>query len=66
MRYGRRDGSRSVRVTPPAAEVQSGPQYAILIPRAWGKIAAYGNGNLLLEAPDGTLREVDIRGKAAE
>jgi len=46
------------------AEAESGPEYTITMPRAWGKLIGYGNGNLLLEAADGTLREVDIRGEA--
>lgn len=54
------------RVNPTAAHAESGPQYEIAIPKAWGKLVGYGSGNLLLEAPDGTLREVDVRGKPPE
>ncbi len=48
------------------AEAQSGPQFEVEIPRAWGKVIGYSPGNLLLEAPDGTLREADLRGSGAE
>ena len=30
------------------------------------KIIAYSNGNILAEAPDGTWREIDLRGKPPE
>jgi hypothetical protein len=53
-------------LTPVPAVAQSGPQYTISIPRAWGKVVNYDSGNLLLEAADGTLREVDVRGRAPE
>jgi hypothetical protein len=53
-------------LTPAPALAQSGPQYTLTIPRAWGKVVDYDSGNLLLEGADGTLREVDIRGKAPE
>lgn len=49
------------------AEAQgSPPQFELSIPKAWGKVVGYGSGNLLMEAPDGALREVDVRGKAPE
>lgn len=51
---------------PGVAEAQTAAQYEAVIPKAWGKLVGYGNGNLLLEASDGTLREVDLRGKAPE
>lgn len=50
----------------PAEAQTAQPKYEFTIPKAWGKIAAYANGNLLLEAADGTLREVDLRGKPPE
>jgi len=54
-------------LAPPPAEAQTAQaKYESTIPRAWGKVVAYSNGNLLLEAPDGTLREVDLRGKPPE
>lgn len=50
-----------------AVEAQtSAAQYEISLPKAWGKVVAYGSGNLLLEDKDGTLREVDMRGKPPE
>jgi hypothetical protein len=55
-----------VALAPAPAQAQSGPQYTIAIPKAWGKVINYDSGNLLLEAADGTLREVDVRGKAPE
>ncbi len=53
-------------LAPTPAGAQSGPQYTITIPRAWGKVINYDSGNLLLEAADGTLREVDVRGRPPE
>ncbi len=50
----------------PAEAQGSGPQFENTIPRAWGKVIGYSPGNILLEAPDGSLREVDIRGSAPE
>ena len=49
-----------------AAAETAQPKYEFMLPKAWGKIVAYANGNLLLEGPDGTLREVDLRGKPPE
>ena len=54
------------RLAPGPALAQSGPQHVLVIPKAWGKLINYDSGNLLLEAADGTLREVDVRGKAPE
>jgi hypothetical protein len=52
---------------PGIAEAQSPtPKFEVSVPRAWGKLITYSNGNLLLEAPDGSLRVVDIDGKAPE
>ena len=52
---------------PRAAEAQmAAPKFEVAVPRAWGKLVTYSNGNLLLEAPDGSLRVVDIDGKAPE
>jgi hypothetical protein len=36
------------------------------VPKAWGKFVGFSNNNLLLEAPDQTLRVVDIEGKSPE
>ena len=41
-------------------------KYEYKIPKAWGKVVTYSNGNLLAEAPDGTWREIDLRGKPPE
>ena len=41
-------------------------KYEYTIPKAWGKVVPYSNGNLLAEAPDGTWREIDLRGKPPE
>ena len=41
-------------------------KYEYAIPKAWGKVVPYSNGNLLAEAPDGTWREIDLRGKPPE
>jgi hypothetical protein len=49
-----------------AAEAQGQAQYEISLPKTWGKLVGFSNGNVLLEAQDGTLREVDMRGKAPE
>ncbi len=55
------------RLRPPAAEAQGGRvEYEVTLPRAWGKVVGYSNGNVLLEAADGTLRDVDLRGKPPE
>jgi hypothetical protein len=52
---------------PDGAEAQTAaPKHEITLPRAWGKIIGYSNQNLLMEAPDGTLRAVDVEGKAPE
>lgn len=42
------------------------PKYEVTIPKEWGKYVAYSNNNLLLEAPDKTMRVVDIEGRAPE
>ena len=34
--------------------------------KAWGRIVAYSDGNLLLETPDGSLRVAEITGKPTE
>jgi hypothetical protein len=55
------------RVRPGAAQAQTvTPKYDVSIPKSWGKYLAYSNNNLLIEAPDGTLRIVDVEGKAPE
>jgi hypothetical protein len=42
------------------------PKYDVTVPKEWGKFVAYSNNNLLLEAPDKTMRVVDIEGRAPE
>ena len=55
----------AVRPQPAHAQVAV-PKYELLVPKAWGKLVAFSNNNLLLEAPDQTMRVVDIEGKAPE
>lgn len=38
----------------------------ITVPKSWGKLVSYSNGNLILEAADRSLRVVDVEGKAPE
>ena len=42
------------------------PKYEVAVPKAWGKLVAFSNNNLLLEAPDQTLRIVDVEGRPPE
>jgi len=42
------------------------PRYEMSVPKGWGKLVSVSNNNLLLEAPDGTYRIVDLEGKAPE
>ena len=42
------------------------PKYELMVPKDWGKFIGYSSGNLLLEAPDHTLRVVDVDGKPPE
>jgi hypothetical protein len=50
----------------PAMAQTATPKHEVTVPKSWGKMIDYGNGNLLLEAPDGSLRVVDVEGKAPE
>jgi hypothetical protein len=50
----------------PAVAQGSPPKFEVEVPKAWGKVVGYSDGNLLLQAADGMLREVDVRGKAPE
>ena len=36
------------------------------VPKGWGKLVSFSNNNVLVEAPDGTYRIVDLEGKAPE
>jgi hypothetical protein len=52
---------------PRLAHAQSAtPKHEVTVPKAWGKLVGFSNNNLLLEAPDQTLRIVDVEGKAPE
>ena len=54
-------------VRPDPAQAQtSGAKYEVSVPKAWGKLVAFSNNNLLLEASDQSLRIVDVEGKAPE
>jgi hypothetical protein len=50
----------------PALAQTAAPKYEVTVPKSWGKLVAYGDNNLLLEASDGTLRIVDVEGKSPE
>ena len=50
----------------PAHAQTAVPKYEVTVPKAWGKFVAFSNNNLLLEAPDQSLRIVDVEGKAPE
>ena len=55
------------RLLPTAAEAQTAtPKHEVSLPRSWGKIVNFSNGNLLMESSDGTLRMVDLDGKSPE
>lgn len=52
---------------PPAAVAQTAmPKYEVAVPKAWGKLINFSNGNLLLEDAQGVLRIVDVEGKPPE
>jgi hypothetical protein len=55
----------SIRPQPAHAQTESA-KYEVAVPKAWGKLVAYSNNNLLLEAQDHSLRVVDVDGKAPE
>jgi hypothetical protein len=54
-------------LSPDSAQAQ-GPvaKYEVVVPKAWGKFVGFSNNNLLLEASDGSMRIVDVEGKAPE
>jgi hypothetical protein len=52
---------------PEPAQAQGAvPKYEVAVPKAWGKLVGFSDNNLLLEAPDGTLRIVDVEGRPPE
>jgi hypothetical protein len=54
-------------VRPRVADAQTEKaKYEVTVPKGWGKLVNFSNGNLLLEGPDGVLRIVDVEGKAPE
>lgn len=54
-------------VRPDPAHAQGAvARYELTVPKAWGKLVAFSNNNLLLEAPDQTMRIVDVEGRAPE
>ena len=54
-------------VRPDPAHAQSAvAKHEVTVPKAWGKLVAYSNNNLLLEAADQSMRIVDVEGKAPE
>ena len=55
------------RLTPTRAEAQTAtPKYEVSLPKSWGKIVNFSNGNFLMESSDGTMRIVDLEGKPPE
>ena len=54
-------------ILPHSAQAQTTvPKYEVTVPKAWGKFVSFSNNNLLLETPDGTMRVVDVEGRAPE
>jgi hypothetical protein len=52
---------------PGAAQAQSAvARYEVSVPKEWGKLVAFSNNNLLLEASDKSLRIVDVEGRPPE
>jgi hypothetical protein len=60
--------SKAVEVVMPAtADAQSiGAQYEVTVPRSWGRLVSFSDKRLLLEAPDQSLRIVEVDGRAPE
>ncbi|MGH7299301.1 MAG: hypothetical protein ACREKQ_03005 [Candidatus Rokuibacteriota bacterium] len=54
-----------VPVRPSAADAQPAAKYEVSVPRAWGKLVGFSDGNLLLESAEG-LRIVDVEGRGPE
>ena len=61
-------GSEVVQLLRPGtADAQTATaKYEVTVPKAWGKLIHFSNGNLLLEGPEGVLRIVDVEGRAPE
>ena len=55
-----------LRLVVPAPATAGDTPYELNVPKAWGRIVAYSDGNLLLETPDGSLRVAEITGKPPE
>ena len=54
-------------IRPGAADAQTATaKYEVTVPKSWGKLIHFSNGNLLLQDSEGVLRMVDIEGKAPE
>jgi hypothetical protein len=54
-------------IGPAPAQAQApAAKYEVTVPRAWGKFVSFSNNNLLLEAPDQSMRVVDVEGRAPE
>ncbi|HEV8617663.1 MAG TPA: hypothetical protein VGU22_19390 [Methylomirabilota bacterium] len=52
---------------PSTAQAQTiAPKYEVMVPKVWGKMINFSNGNLLLQDTEGNLRIVDVEGKAPE
>jgi hypothetical protein len=61
------EGGLSSALRPRPAVAQTAvPKFEVTVPRAWGKFIGFSNNNLLLEAPDHTLRVVDVEGNAPQ
>ncbi len=50
----------------PALAQTMTPRYEVTVPKDWGKFVGFSNNNLLLEAPDKSLRNVDVEVKSPE
>lgn len=51
-------------VLPASAEAEAPRE--LNVPKAWGKLLFYSDGNFLLEGGDGMLRVVEVTGKPPE
>ncbi|OLC16127.1 MAG: hypothetical protein AUH29_05850 [Candidatus Rokubacteria bacterium 13_1_40CM_69_27] len=55
-----------LRLVAPAPAGAADAPYELTVPKAWGRLVGYSDGNLLLETSDGSLRAVEITGKPPE